>query len=66
MFVSWAKPRQLGSDLTLSKVIRIGYFHGVAESTALGNNTIGSALEFTRPQPGKVYAHSDGKLPGAA
>ncbi len=66
MFVSWPKSRQLGSDLTLPEVIRIGYSHGLVESTALSINTIWSALKFTWPKPGKVYANSYGKLPGAA
>ena len=66
LFVSWPKSRQLGSDLTLAVVIRIGYSHGLVESTALSINPVWSALKFTWPKPGKTYANSYGKLPGAA
>jgi hypothetical protein len=64
LFVSWPKSRQLGSDLTLPEVIRIGYSHGLVESTALSINAIWSALKFTWPKPGKIYKNSHGKLPG--
>ena len=66
MFVSWPKSRQLGADLTLPEVIRIGYSHGLVESTALSINAVWSALKFTWPKPGKIYKNSHGKLPGAA
>lgn len=66
MFVSWPKSRQLQSDLILPEVIRIGYSHGLVESTALSINHVWSALKFTWPRPGKVYQNSYGKLPGAA
>lgn len=65
LFVSWPKSRQLGSDLTLPEVIRIGYSHGLVESTALSINSVWSALKFTWPKLGKLYQNSYGKLPGA-
>jgi hypothetical protein len=65
LFVSWPKSRQLGSDLTLPEVIRIGYSHGLVESTALSINSVWSALKFTWPKPGKLYQNSYGTLPGA-
>lgn len=64
LFVSWPKSRQLGSDLTLPEVIRIGYSHGLVESTALSINPVWSALKFTWPKAGKTYQNSYGKLPG--
>lgn len=66
LFVSWPKSRQLGSDLSLPEVIRIGYSHGLVESTALSIDSVWSALKFTWPKPAKRYQNSYGKLPGAA
>lgn len=66
LFVSWPKSRQLGSDLTFPEIIRIGYSHGLVESTTLSINSVWSALKFTWPKPGKLYQNSYGTLPGAA
>lgn len=63
LWVSWPKGRQLGSDLTLPHVIRIGYRHGLVESTALRVDATWSALKFTHPKPGKQYQNSYGQLP---
>lgn len=65
LFVSWPKARQLGSDLTLPEVIRIGYSHGLVESTALRIDAVWSALKFTWPKAGKIYRNSYGTLPAA-
>lgn len=63
IWVSWPKGRGLGTDLTLQHVIRIGYDHGLVESTTLSVNNTWSAMKFTHPKPGKVYQNSYGKLP---
>ena len=63
LFVSWPKSRQQESDLTLPEVIRIGYSHGLVESTALSINQTWPALKFTWPKPGKIYRNSYGQLP---
>ena len=62
-WVSWPKGRQLGTDLTLPEVIRIGYNHGLVESTSLSVDTTWSALKFTHPKPDKEYRNSYGQLP---
>jgi hypothetical protein len=64
LWVSWPKGGRLGTDLTLRHVIRIGYSHGLVESTALRVDDIWSALKFTHPIDGKVYKNSYGQLPG--
>jgi hypothetical protein len=63
LWVSWPKGRQYGTDLTIREVIRIGYSHGLVESTALSVDRVWSALKFTHPKPGKRYANSYGRLP---
>lgn len=62
-WVSWPKNRQLNSDLTIKSVIRIGYTHGLVESTALSVDSTWSAIKFTHPLKGKEYNNSYGKLP---
>ena len=62
LWVSWAKNGQLGTDLSLKKVIEIGYGFGLVESTSLSVNSTWSALKFTHPKKGKVYNNSYGKL----
>lgn len=64
LWVSWPKGRRLGTDLTLPHVIRIGYSHGLVESTTLSVDATWSAIKFTHPKPGKVYKNSYGRLPG--
>nr|WP_315463404.1 hypothetical protein [uncultured Rhodoferax sp.] len=63
LWVSWPKARQLGTDLALPHVIRIGYSHGLVESTTLSVDTIWSGMKFTFPKPGKTYHNSYGQLP---
>ena len=63
LWVSWPKAKQLGTDLNIKEVIRIGYDHGLVESTALSINPVWSALKFTYPKAGKEYNNSYGKLP---
>ncbi len=62
LWVSWPKAGQNGTDLTLTKVIEIGYAYGLVESKSLSVNTTWSALKFTHPRKGKIYANSYGKL----
>ena len=63
LWVSWPKGRRLGSDLTLPVVIEVGYSHGLVESKTLAVDATWSAMKFTSPVPGKVYANSYGTLP---
>lgn len=49
-WVSWPKGGQLDSNLTLPKVIKIGYECGLVESTCLSVNKVWSALKFTHSQ----------------
>lgn len=64
-WVSWPKRKQLETDLSLPEVIRIGYNHGLVESTCLSVDTVWSALKFTHPKEGKIYNNRYGQLPGA-
>ncbi len=66
LWVSWPKGRAMGTDLTLPEVIRIGYDHGLVESTTLRVDDTWSAIKFTHPKPGKEYRNSYGKLPADA
>jgi len=65
LWVSWPKGGQLGTDLTLPAVIRIGYSHGLVESTTLSVSAEWSGMKFTHPKAGKIYRNSYGKLPSA-
>jgi hypothetical protein len=62
LWVSWPKNRKLGTDLTLTKVIELGYNHGLVESKTISINETWSAIKFTHPKQGKVYKNSYGKL----
>ena len=62
LWVSWPKGGQLDSNLSLPKVIKIGYKFGLVESTCLRVNSIWSALKFTHPKKGKTYHNSHAKL----
>lgn len=64
LWVSWPKGRRGGTDLTLPIVIKIGYSHGLVESTCLSVNETWSGLKFTHPKPGKTYHNSHGVLAG--
>jgi len=62
LWVSWPKNKQLGTDLSLPKVINIGYESGLVESTALSVNHVWSAIKFTHPKKDKEYNNSYGNL----
>ena len=61
LWVSWPK----GGEVTMKDVIRIGYDHGLVESTGLSVDERWSGLKFTWPKAGKTYHNSYGKLPEA-
>lgn len=62
LWVSWPKGGQLDTNLSLPKVIRIGYKFGLVESTCLSINSTWSAIKFTHPKKGKIYNNSHAKL----
>lgn len=62
LWVSWPKGGKLNSELSLPKVIKIGYEFGLVESTCLSINETWSALKFTHPKKGKEYNNSHAKL----
>lgn len=62
LWVSWPKAGQLNTDLSITTVIKIGYDYGLVESKAISIDTCWSALKFTHPKKGKIYANSYGKL----
>ena len=63
LWISWPKAGKLESDLSLKKVIEIGYRHGLVESKTIGVDATWSAMKFTFPKKGKRYKNSYGKLP---
>lgn len=65
LWVSWPKGGQLGTDLNVRRVIKLGYDCGLVESVNLSVDATWTALKFTHPKPGKTYANSYGTLPGA-
>ena len=62
LWLSWPKGKKLGTDLALPVVIKIGYSHGLVESTCLSVDATWSGLKFTRPKKDKVYHNSYGQL----
>ena len=62
LWVSWPKNRKLGTDLTLTRVIELGYNHGLVESKTISIDETWSAIKFTHPKKAKVYKNSYGKL----
>ncbi len=63
LWVAWPKAKQLNSNLSVKTVIKIGYNHGLVESTNLSIDSVWTALKFTWPIPGKEYQNSYGVLP---
>jgi len=63
LWVSWPKGGANDTDLSLKKVIEIGYTHGLVESKTIGVDATWSATKFTFPKKGKRYNNSYGKLP---
>jgi hypothetical protein len=62
LWVSWPKNGKLGTNLTLTKVIELGYDHGLVESKTISIDRTWSAIKFTHPKEGKVYKNKYGKL----
>jgi hypothetical protein len=62
LWLSWPKGKRLGGDLALPVVIKIGYSHGLVESTCLSVDATWSGLKFTHPKKDKVYHNSYGQL----
>ena len=62
LWASWTKNNQLEMDLSLTKVINIGYESGLVESTTLSIDLVWSAIKFTHPKKGKEYHNSYGEL----
>lgn len=62
LWVSWPKNRKLGTDLTLTKIIELGYNYGLVESKTISIDTTWSAIKFTHPKKNKEYKNSYGRL----
>jgi hypothetical protein len=52
----------LGTDLTLAKVIALGYDYGLVESKTISIDATWSAIKFTHPKQAKEYKNSYGRL----
>ncbi|MBD3582736.1 hypothetical protein [Flavobacterium selenitireducens] len=63
IWVSWPKSGRLKTNLTLPRIIEIGYTFAMVESKTISINETWSAIKFTFPKPGKTYENSFGKLP---
>ena len=57
LWLSWPKGKKLGGDLALPVVIKIGYSHGLVESTCLSVDATWSGLKFTHPKKEIGRAH---------
>jgi len=55
LWISWPKSHQNETDLTMKKVIEIGYGYGLVESKAISIDSTWAAIKFTHPKEGKVY-----------
>jgi hypothetical protein len=62
LWISWPKNRQLDTDLTMTKIIKIGYDHGLVESKTVSVDSTWSGIKFTVPVKGKVYNNTYGQL----
>ena len=62
LWISWPKGVRENKDLTLTKIIKIGYDHGLVESKTLSMDATWSAIKFTHPKKGKIYTNKYGKL----
>jgi hypothetical protein len=62
VWISWPKHRQLGTDLTMANIIKIGYDHGLVESKCVSVDAIWSGIKFTLPIQGKAYNNKYGQL----
>jgi hypothetical protein len=62
VWISWPKNRQLDTDLTMTKIIKIGYDHGLVESKCVSVDATWSGIKFTLPIHGKVYNNRYGQL----
>ena len=62
VWISWPKNKQLGTDLTMAKIIKIGYDLGLVESKCVSVDSTWSGIKFTFPREGKVYNNSYGQL----
>ncbi|RZJ00250.1 MAG: DUF3052 family protein [Rubrivivax sp.] len=61
LWVAWPKGGR-NTDLSLPRIIEIGYRHGMVESKTIAVDAAWSAIKFTAPKPGKRYRNSYGQL----
>lgn len=62
LWVSWQKNKRAENGLTLTKIIELGYNHGLVESKTISLDAVWSAIKFTHPKKGKIYKNSYGRL----
>ena len=62
LWLSWPKAGKMDTDLTLTRIIKIGYDYGLVESKVVSINDTWSAIKFTHPKKGKEYNNSYGSL----
>lgn len=66
LWISWPKKNQMNTDLTMKKIIKIGYDCGLVESKCVSVNPVWSGIKFTFPKKGKIYQNSYGQLKHSA
>lgn len=62
LWISWPKNKKLNTNLTMPKIIKVGYERGLVESKCVSIDATWSAIKFTAPIKGKVYKNTYGQL----
>lgn len=62
LWISWPKSGQNNTDLSITKIIKLGYDDGLVESKTISIDEVWSAIKFTHPKKGKKYENSYGSL----
>ena len=61
-WLAWPTGKNLGTDLAIHVVIRIGYSHELLESTCLSLDATLTGFKFTHPNKDKIHNNSYGQL----
>ena len=61
-WLAWPTGKNLGTDLAIHVVMRIGYSHELLESTCLSLDATLTGFKFTHPNKDKIHNNSYGQL----